>query len=118
MFLINRNFSFSKIYHGWLLRHKIFRDLYESLNFSTEALYHTGIKRDANTVWRRSSDGAEVKLSGWYPGHPSPNPKYNVLFWVIINDENQNKVLSYEGSPSRFICESEVGSGTLFSILH
>ena len=81
--------------------------MYKTLDFSTEAFYHTGIKRDDNKVWRRSSDGAEVKLDGWYPGHPSPNSKYNVLMWIIENNENQNKVLNLEGSPSKFVCEKE-----------
>ena len=48
---------------------KLFREISESLNLPYGA-YHTGIRRDENQVWIRSSDGAEVQLEGWYPSYP------------------------------------------------
>ena len=46
---------------------KLFREISESLNLPFGQVYHTGIRRNENQIWRRSSDGAEVQLEDWIP---------------------------------------------------
>ena len=85
---------------------KLFREISESLNLPINRDYHTGIRRDEDQVWRRSSDGAEVHLEGWYAGYPSSNASHDFLYWSYFNGSNEKAIInSYGDYPHLFICE-------------
>ena len=66
--------------------------------------YHTGIRRDENLVWRRSSDGAEVELEYWDPGDPHSDPDREFLYWEFYK-MNKNMIGNYFNLVRHFICE-------------
>jgi len=82
------------------------QEIFESLNLSFNT-YHTGIKRDESNyrVWRRSSDGAEVQLEGWWPGYPLSNASFEFLYWWFYNDSDKNQIYNYPDLSRYFICE-------------
>ena len=69
--------------------------------------YHTGIRRDETnkTIWRRSGDGTQVELDGWYPGQPDSRDGYDFLYWGIWNDPNKNTIFNERDASYYFICE-------------
>ena len=70
-------------------------------------VYHTGIRRDATNknIFRRSSDGVEVSLEGWYPGTPLSDDGRDFLYCSFDNDSNKNYVFDYGDQRRYFICE-------------
>ena len=75
----------------------------------TLGLYHTGIKKDNNQVWKRVSDVKEVQLEGWLPGHPRSHPassyRWDYLVWQFSNDSNKNMILNSRHLMREIICE-------------
>ena len=67
--------------------------------------YRTGIRRDENRVWRRSSDGAEVQLEGWKPGYPWNDADSEFLYWDFYNGSDNNTIFNYPDRSVYFICE-------------
>ena len=71
--------------------------------------YIMGITSDDLKVWRRVSDGVEVKLSGWYPGDPVDKPGYTILKWYTKHDSSHNnEIFNWSDSDYvrvHFICE-------------
>ena len=68
----------------------------------TGNMYHTGIKRDDNQVWRRVSDGVEVNLDGWQPHYPDKKARHVFLFWDIWY---ANTIYNFYDQGNEFICE-------------
>merc|ERR1719427_2017196 len=58
--------------------------------------YHTGIRRDESNlqVWRRSSDGAEVQLEGWWPGDPRSEAWRKFLYLYFSNNSYKNTIFN------------------------
>jgi len=69
--------------------------------------YHMGIRRDQNNtnIWRRSSDGVEVSLEGWYPGYPRSDDGFDFLYWYFFDNSNKNTVYDFPDYQCYFICE-------------
>merc|ERR1719376_1318473 len=69
--------------------------------------YHMGIRRDATNknIWRRSSDGVEVSLEGWYPGYPYSDDGFDFLIWYFWNNSIKNTVYNNPDYSRYFICE-------------
>ena len=86
---------------------KSHRDLAQRLNLPIGHIYHTGIRKDEDQVWRRSSDGAEVKLEGWV--FPSSDgevfPRSHFLYWYLFNDSSKNRIWNSYDRSRYFICE-------------
>jgi len=82
------------------------KQIYEELGMQYD-VYHTGIRRDQNNtnIFRRSSDGVEVSLEGWYPGTPLSDDGRDFLYCSFDNDSNKNYVFDYGDQRRYFICE-------------
>jgi len=82
------------------------KQIYEEMvNVPVNNHYHTGIRRDEKNgnVWRRSSDGVEVSVDGWFPGHPLDN---GFLSWNLYDtDTSRNTIVNFPDWLRYFICE-------------
>ena len=79
--------------------------------------YHTGIKRDSDSVWRRSSDNAEVRFTPedwktstgtWSKNYPSSLARDKYLYWNLDTDSdnaNANKLWNGMDESTDYICE-------------
>ena len=78
--------------------------------------FHTGIQRDENQVWRRSSDGVEVNLEGWYRfgtklaekyslNYPRSDADSDFVYWKFANGLSKNTIWNAPDLSFRFICE-------------
>merc|ERR1719427_583363 len=56
------------------------KQLSEILNLG-QSNWHVGIRRDANGVWRRASDGIASPIYGWFPGFPRSDKDRDYLVW-------------------------------------
>lgn len=83
------------------------KELAESLNLPRTTdkygYYHTGIKRDANQVWRRASDGVQVELDGWMDGRNVGRNGHEFLYWSTY--DNENTIYDMWNVMDYFICE-------------
>ena len=68
-------------------------------------MYHTGIKRDDNQVWRKVSDGVEVNLGSWIPGDPFYADAWDFMYWKHDNDVLKNLIHNYFDGTAYFICQ-------------
>ena len=84
---------------------KLFREMSESLNLPTGHTYHTGVRRDEDRVWRRSSDGAAVRLEDWWAGYPRSDASHKFLYWSSWNGSYKNLILNYSDDSDYFVCE-------------
>ena len=77
------------------------------MNLPIGQFYHTGIRQDTNNtgIWRRSSDGIEVNLEGWYPGSPKPYRSQDFLYWDFWNNSRKNNIINLSDLEFPFICE-------------
>ena len=82
---------------------KSHRDLAQRLNLPIGHIYHTGIRKDENQVWRRISDEVEVKLEGWV--FPRSDGDRHFLYWYFFNDSRKNTIGDFYDSSYYFICE-------------
>ena len=73
------------------------------MSLPTYYSYHTGMKRNDDQVWRRSSDGEEVKLEGWLPGNVLNGRDF--LFWWFDDDSYRNEIWNGFDRSLYFICE-------------
>ena len=69
--------------------------------------YHIGIRRDENdkNIWKRSDNGMQVYLEGWYPDRPYSRDGYDILFWYFENDSKKNTIYNLLDIDWYFICE-------------
>jgi len=84
-----------------------------SLNLPMGNEFHTGIRRDPSNygVWRRVSDGVQVKLEGWQWGHPYDWEGQDYLYWNFYGYVPEyegmytNTIFSRDSLSSYVICE-------------
>ena len=70
--------------------------------------YYTGIRRDETnkTIWRRSSDGVQVKLEGWRSNRfPASNDDWNILYWDFWSNSKKNTIFNLSDYSTYFYCE-------------
>jgi len=81
------------------------QEIAQSLNLPIGRSYHTGIRRDGNQIWRKSSDGEEVKLKDWYPSYPASATSAEFLYWGFWNNSDKNTIWNSSDRSYHFICE-------------
>jgi len=81
------------------------QEIAQSLNLPIGRSYHTGIRRDGNQIWRRSSDGEEVQLKDWYPSYPASATSAEFLYWGFWNNSDKNTIWNSSDRSYHFICE-------------
>jgi len=82
----------------------------QSLNLPFGGYHIGGIIRDSwnPELYKRISDGAEVRMEGWWQGDGEPfgdHSNYKHLYWDYGDNEYKNLIWKYISSDFKFICE-------------